>query len=219
MKIQNIEDAAEVVVGRTYLVNTVETLKGSVWGAHRAPILGTLHEDRDVIGFLPDHIHVDWRFVSHAKYEHVAKNVQLQKDAQNLPGFTLLSLPLSVNYTLANEYRTGDKQPERRALECKRLFDVWPETVPWMADLERAYQAKRAMVGRNGCRDICPHRGISLVGAPEDPGIPGSRVCPGHGLCFDRETGVLRPRAMIKGSRVTSEDVKRTLRNADSGGW
>lgn len=186
-QIENVEDVSEVLVGRTYLVNTIRTLTRSVWQGERAPLLGTMHEDRQLIGFIHDHIHVDWRFVSHAQIEFITGQVRYENPDRTM--FSLLGFPLSVGYAIS----IGANQ-KRIPLECKRTFAVFPDDSKWMADLERAYIGKRA------CKDICPHRGISLVDAPEDPNIPGSRVCPGHGLCFDRETGVLRPRAMLNES-------------------
>lgn len=193
-KLQNVEDVDEVIVGRRYLVNTVRTLKQTVWGGTLTPILGGLHEDREVIGFRPDHIHVDWRFVWHARFEFIQRSMG---DRRLVRPFSLLGLPLSIGMAISEHYRTGEMQPERRDMECKRVFDVFPESAPWMAELERHYRNARA------CKNVCPHRGISLVGAPEDD--RGARVCPGHGLSWDKKTGALRPRALF------TDDMKRAV--------
>jgi len=205
---QNVQDAVEVIVGRTYLVNTVRTLTCSTFSGEPMPILGQMHEDRETIKFPYEHFHIDWRFVTQAMYEHV-QTIILQQLAlrDELKRFwNLMAIPLSVGFAIQS-----GPAIKRVPLKCKRPFLVWSDKPEWMPDLERAYFGKRA------CKDICPHRGISLVGAPEDPTIPGSRVCPGHGLCFDKETGVLRPRALMR------EEAKRFLGNAagatDAAAW
>jgi hypothetical protein len=185
VQIPNVEDAPEVEVGREYMVDCVRTFTHSIFQGEWIPITGPLHEDREIIRFVYEHYHIDWRFVTQALMEHVEQTTR--REHPDRLDIILLGFPLSIGHAI------GKGAPQKRMpLRCKRPSALWPDkNVVWLAELERAFINKRA------CHDICPHRGISLVGAPEDPHCPGARVCPGHGLAWDRSTGALRPRAWI----------------------
>lgn len=174
MGLELVEEAAEVSIGRSYLVNVVKTMPyQGPWLGQEVPVLGTLHEDQELTGFRWKHWHVDWRFVTHGLMDHVITRCKRRPD----DGF--LGIPVYFpNRPLPD--------PRRVELECKREHAMFPSNVEWMATMEFAHRERRS-----DCK-TCPHRGISLVGAPVDG--RGARVCPGHGLAWDRETGELMPR-------------------------
>jgi hypothetical protein len=64
--IERVEDVAEVVPGRRYEVRCVRATHIAPWFGRWVPILGELHEDREIIKVATEHWHVDWRFVSAA---------------------------------------------------------------------------------------------------------------------------------------------------------
>lgn len=75
-------------------------------------------------------------------------------------------------------------RPVLRRRKCQRPTPFYPaEIVPWLPDLEAAYQDRR--LGEDW---ICPHRGASLRGQPVHEGVV---VCPLHGLRWCVETGRL----------------------------
>lgn len=214
----NVEDATEVIIGETYLVNAVWTHPSrQPWQGARIAILGGLHEDFEIIKFPYLHYHVDWRFVTQAMIDNIVNCLEKNYDRKNdLYKNYLLGLPITTNASTND--RTGT--PVRIPLKCERQHQMWDENVAWLPALERAYLNQRAEMDLNPesaesftmlpaesfipmmppatirptCR-TCPHRGISLVGAPVDE--RGAVVCPGHGLAWDKDTGILRPRTML----------------------
>lgn len=189
----NVEEATSVRVGETYLVNAVFTNPSSEpWSGARIPVIGTPHSDLEVIKFPYEHWHVDWRFVSAEILERVKKWITSEQLLFKTPVKSYKNHHLGIPVLVR---RSG--QPHRIPLVYLRNHDLFDDDVAWLADLERAHLDRRM-----SC-NACPHRGISLVGAPE--GDPGAVVCPGHGLQWDKQTGILRPRAML------NEDLRRCL--------
>lgn len=174
MKPPRIEDVAEPVIGRIYNVPAIEWGGGvqgkeakPYWSSPTLPILGGLHNDREVIGFEDDHWHVDWRFVG--AHAHALAGSFISRHAKVIKGFLTTGVIHRVH---------------RRCKRPHEIFKFRPST--WMPELEKHY--KDAVLPK--CLK-CPHRGISLVGAPIEN---GARVCPGHGLAWNIETGKLQPR-------------------------
>jgi hypothetical protein len=165
----------EVVAGKYYLVPCAIMPPGRTWtGLKRVPLLGTVHEDRDVIGFQAWHIHVDTRFL----HGHLDGN------------YMLLARPLSITSNWPFEDKSLDPLAKGE-LDVRRFRAVRsepPELPPgiaqWKADLEDLYADASAACG------VCPHRQIPLT-AGRDMG-DGVRQCPGHGLCWDREGRLVR---------------------------
>ena len=176
----NIEDAETVKVGETYFVNVVTTRKDSPGVGASFPILGDEHSDADYISVFPDnvpHYHIDWRFIPDNLYPPLVKML-VEVFGQYEAGWnaeTHRNMQLAV--VLPASVMVGC--PQRWPLPVFRQQLRWEAYPDWLPLLEQAYKDKRA------CDNVCPHRGISLTGAPADQN--GVRVCPGHGLAWDRD--------------------------------
>lgn len=160
-------------MGRYYLVR-VAVSSTFVHGFHKGsaiPLLGGEHSDPEIGANYP-HTHVDWRFVSTSRFRAISK------------------LKISLNYgldilvALIIPPRAIGGYETRRML-CKRASLTFPTRQEINGKLEKHYANAVAKC------DVCPHRGISLVGAPV---VNGARVCPGHGLAWNVETGKMQPR-------------------------
>lgn len=182
--IPNVEECSDVVVGCYYMVPTIrrsDKLEETPQHPRVVPVLGTLHEDVEVIGFKDRHWHPDRRFISQEWLDY----------AWNHWGNIFTPCP-------THTYSPGRlRVPESdwplwfdngpRKMKCKRLVDSasFP-VVTWHKQLETKYKDNRL---RNM---ICPHRGISCVGVKAE--ADGGVVCPGHGLKWNPATGELMSR-------------------------
>lgn len=187
----DIEEAKTVEIGKTYFVNVVTTRKDSPGLGASFPVLGDEHDDSDFIPIFPEnspHWHIDWRFIPINLYPAVVK-MFLGFFGQNVRdyGYDPATPNLQLACVLPGSVivRVG-----RWPLPVFRQQLRWEALPGWLPALEAAYKDKRV------CDNVCPHRGISLTGAPEDE--RGVRVCPGHGLAWDKE-GCLVPRAKVAG--------------------
>lgn len=180
-----VEDAKEVIRGRLYEVphvvwcHSVAITYGRPEWVPRSlfiPILGGLHEDREIIGFPDDHWHIDWRFVPESSWKQIGK-LHSDRDANTNAALRVIS----------EKNTTGIIFRKRR--KCLRSHITFPDIGPWHKKLEETYASTRMK-----CL-TCPHRGISLVGAPV---INGALICPGHGLAWHPKTGEMIPRKSLK---------------------
>lgn len=170
-RLQNIEDAETVEVGKFYLVPTVlvPTLPQRI---SIVPVVGPLHEDMELIGVPDKHLHPDRRFVS----KHWLEYYNLGKRMGHWS-------PVYA-YRWRNQ-DTGMRDNGRLSLKCKNIVDSFPiDGVPWLPRLENAYAGETLREGM-----ICPHRGISCRGVVVDS--QNCVVCPGHGLQWNITTGQL----------------------------
>jgi len=165
----------EVVAGKSYAVPCALMPPNCTWqGLKRVPLLGTVHEDRDVIGFRAWHIHVDTRFLKDHRYCN----------------YLLLARPLSLTANWPHDLDSLDPLADaelavRRCLARRSEPPEWPPGVArWKSVLEDLYADASAACG------VCPHRQIPLT-AGRQMG-DGVRQCPGHGLCWDREGRLVR---------------------------
>lgn len=179
-----IEDAEDVEIGRVYDVPAVcwvdKIWTKPRWADWTMPIFGVLHEDKEIIGFPDEHWHVDWRFVSTSLMRRIESYVS-EATYENID-------QVRAARVISKQNTTGVVL--RRRMRLKRTHLHFPShvhstAVKWMPALEDAYAEASAKCGR------CPHRGMSLVGAPM---AGGARVCPGHGLAWNVETGKLQRR-------------------------
>lgn len=160
---------APLIAGRFYLVATVRAKWINRMGDW--PVIGTLHEDRDILHFPEQHFHVDARFLppSYKDLWHV------------------FIYPLHA--------RRG--QPPLPAPVMKRRKCITPH-VPWFVDWRRNtgpfYELRTHFAGRHCDKGkagwICPHRHAAL-GSIQPEGHPEAGVitCPLHGLRIDAATG------------------------------
>ena len=133
------------------------------------PVIGEVHEDREVIGFQPDHVHVDVRFAW-------LFSIETEK---------AMARPLVARDSLWDSIRDRPARFEfmHRRLKCRRPGQLFPVGV-WTPRLEQAYAGCR--LGADG---LCPHRGIPVAAGHQLP--DGSMVCPGHGLRWGQDGQLL----------------------------
>jgi hypothetical protein len=171
-----------VIVGKYYMVPCAE------WPYSQRkkhypqfiPLLGTVHEDKDIIGFTPWHIHVDTRFLTMKLYQQEATALARPFSLTGawLDTDTLLE-EASANLVLRKTKARRANPPE------------WP--IPssyWLPALESTYANASAACG------VCPHRQIPLS-AGRDMGN-GVTQCPGHGLCWDRNGKLIKNKKASK---------------------
>ena len=175
----------DVVAGKFYRVPCATHPDGKTWrfGVKHVPLLGTVHEDSDIVGFRPWHIHTDTRFLSF-------QNCSPLPFAG--PALRALSTPLTLTDYWSDDViltRWAFANLSMRLMKARRADPPeWLTGIAhWMPDLESSYASASA-----GC-GVCPHRQIPLS-AGRNMGN-GVRQCPGHGLCWDREGRIVRKEA------------------------
>jgi len=176
-----VEDVRKPIVGKFYWVRARQMIKNTFSLAKDdwIPLLGGEHEDTD-IGSPEDHWHVDWRFMptSVVRYRtkgHSGKTPETTRPRQ--------SKPASLTGMILTRRQLGDEE----RLILRKMMRQHPTFPSWHGS--RALEAKYA--GAVAKCLICPHRGMPLAGAPVRN---GALVCPGHGLAYDKDTLVLKPR-------------------------
>ena len=170
----------DCVVGKFYQVPCIshEKLKGcrKAW-KEWIPLIGPPHQDKEIIGFEPWHMHVDSRF-------------------QTLSDLAMyLALAQVINLTSMYELHVGHAEDiretarlEMRRMKCRRSDPPMFPDVPFRKPLESAYAGCRVVNG------LCPHRGIAIAcGRRMDDA--GARQCPGHGLAWNAD-GTMAPVAV-----------------------
>ncbi len=186
----NVEAASVIEIGKLYLVNVGGIDTSKIEGMEKVglslvlPLLGDRHIDREIEKDIPEHWHVDFRFTVSPMHEVICRTFESNWIKSH--GVK----PYDVNFHLAmvvNDFILADK-PRRKALICQRHHSLYNKKAAFLPKLERMYLSKRVSCGR------CPHKEISLNGAPEDKN--GGIVCPGHGLRWNKFTGALMPRRL-----------------------
>lgn len=168
MSLQRIELVETPVVGCYYLVPTVQ---GRWYGINAVwPVIGPRHNDKDIIGFKPEHYHLDVRFVPQRV---IAATFRADIYLDFFKG------PLhEVSSPLVNRRR-----------RLKRQMPEYPMVkMRWHEDLETCFRAH--VLGK---RMLCPHRGVPLKGQPVRDGIV---TCPAHGLQWNVASGRLVERVI-----------------------
>lgn len=204
-RLLKVEEVGEPRIGERYLVRCGEAERQSVWSHHRlryVPLLGPIHEDAEFINFPDYHFHVDWRFISNKVYEALLHEEQIRIDFDRkgqgsykgkLLKYTAPQLLMAFAVTAGGSRGiTLAAASEYRPMRMVRLHTIFPEEAHWMKDLETKYANARLRPGL-----ICPHRGISCAGV-RCAGDVSTVVCPGHGLAWNRETGRLVPRDLLR---------------------
>jgi hypothetical protein len=177
------------VAGRFYLVPCIshprlQAQYDTQW-AEWIPLIGSLHEDSEHIGFMPWHIHVDTRFLTISAYPPRNDDEKLHR---------ALARPVSIlvpgrfnNSYYADLQENALLQMKRK--RCRRADPpAWPSDAQWMGSLQAAYAGSRVTNG------LCPHRGIPVACGKELS--PGVRQCPGHGLAWN-EAGCMVEQPLI----------------------
>jgi hypothetical protein len=170
MKIEPVFQG-ELEIGKFYQVPTVRGVlfyQSADW-----PVLGPMHEDKEIINFPAIHYHLDFRFFNQDQYAWV------KRATNDIPQkFVLHEQP--------NAEKLGPVIFRRR--KCQREYPDFPlkDHRGWLFNLRQKYK-KEVMTDL-----ICPHRGASLRGLPVDEA--GCVTCPLHGLRWNLETGRLAAR-------------------------
>jgi len=179
-----------VVAGKYYMVPCANYTADSchpLW----VPLLGTVHEDKEAIGFKAWHVHTDTRFLRLKQRDNPIdqqqeNNIALSRPLSLTDPYCLIyerEMPVSVAYAPL-EMR---KKQARRTQSLEWKLDktaYWRNGKNWLLVLEDTYANANAACG------VCPHRQIPLS-AGRDMGN-GVRQCPGHGLCWDRDGRMVR---------------------------
>lgn len=188
-RLQNVEDATEIVVGKYYLVPVV-CVSPDVSVLRRVPVVGPLHEDSKFIGFPDYHYHPDRRFVSQAWLDYYGTGTYSTGMAAGGQGghWAAVYAYVITDRLTGLERCTSMFDLGRKRMQCKRIVEPFRKDAPWIQKLEQAYAGERLREGM-----ICPHRGISCRGVKIND--EKCVVCPGHGLQFNVESGHLVSRS------------------------
>jgi nitrite reductase/ring-hydroxylating ferredoxin subunit len=180
----------DVVAGKCYMVPCANYTADSChprW----VPLVGTVHEDRDAIGFKAWHVHVDTRFLTVKKC-----NNPIDQEEENLSALgrpLSLTCPRVCNYDSEVLLSSAHAPLKVRRMQARRAESLewkfndltdWRNGKNWLITLEDTYANAFPACG------VCPHRQIPLS-AGRDMG-KGVRQCPGHGLCWDRDGRMVR---------------------------
>ena len=158
-------------IGRFYLVPTVYgplDFRMDYW-----PVLGPMHDDKEVIGFPLSHYHYDFRFFNADQWAYVLRYT----GGGVVHGVVMCDNPDS-------ETKPGPIIFRRR--KCQREYPEFPfkrAESGWLPKLREKYEAVIM-------KDLtCPHKGASLRGLAVSEA--GCVTCPLHGLRWNIETGEL----------------------------
>ena len=169
------------------------------------PVLGPRHNDTEIIGFDPEHFHIDYRFLDNQMLEEaealVSPNSMYAINWVYQKVIASLAPEVGDDQILARLTPMGDlvelhtMEPLEAPLESwyrllpaeyKRVYPDNPTyLLPWIKELEEAYANCRL-----GPDMKCPHRGTDLHGLE----VRNDRItCPLHGLSWNLKSGRLEP--------------------------
>lgn len=171
-------------IGKFYQVPTVYGVLFYQWADW--PVIGPMHEDKEIINFPAIHYHLDFRFFTQGQWGWVRR---------------VFSVPQSGVLHEQNGVKLGPVVFRRR--KCQREYPAFPlkDHQTWLFELRQKYK-KTVMTDWT-----CPHRGASLRGMPIDEA--GCVTCPLHGLRWDLESGKLAVSAAASGRRKRIEAGRR----------
>lgn len=173
-------------VGKFYKVPCVRGAWGSETYIRDWPVMGSLHEDGEIIKFPHQHYHIDWRFVQ-ARIIGVDDGLDVLRR-----GRTFLEHQYAIPLiTWARLNPDGLPPPVMRRRKCQRAHHLPFErpAITWMPKLEAAH-ATCKLTGL-----VCPHRGYDL--SHEPVADDGTITCPMHGLRWNAFTGEPAPRLAL----------------------
>lgn len=178
--LQRIDElTAPPVVGQFYLVPTVRDWwydRMGIW-----PVLPPFHEDKEIIGYPYDHIHVDHRFLTTRQQIFAARVKSTVADAVDRTPISRYDSDAKRGLTLARP-RPEIEWRRRPCTHAGKAAHLARTESSWFSKLESAYAACTLKPGL-----ICPHRGAHLGSMPVD--AEGNVVCPMHGLKWNVATG------------------------------
>lgn len=144
------------------------------------PVIGTWHEDVEIIGIHAYHFHYDPRFMNNRQLDdvnHAMSNSPLVKiltrTVAGLGGESVESPPVIILRRMMRRV-----MPEFPVKSATGEF-----VAKWFPALEKKFKHHNV----KNCKN-CPHRGMPLKGLPVKD---GAVTCNGHGLRWNVETGNL----------------------------
>jgi Rieske [2Fe-2S] domain len=179
---------AQVEAGKMYQVPCLTSprfRRRSLNWTGTVPLLGTVHEDSDLVGFKPWHVHVDWRFVKPTKDKRFVNGESHDGNQYNLANVLTLSYEPLVYSSQDQDFTFwNDVTCEIKLKLCRFTTPypwITPDDVPFRAKLQQHFQHCDATGG------LCPHRGLPLSYARNMGN--GRLQCPLHGLEFTTGQG------------------------------
>lgn len=199
-----------LVAGKRYSVPAVHARIRDGHPPQWLPILGRNHEDADIVGFEPQHWHIDLRFATDRQLQTLdpnhngrcymrvvtLSNVQPQGQTCEAAALRLARYMRDTGASAESVHETDTWLFEHEehpvgtwyriaAMECHRTtLPAYPHGLAYWSEILNARYAGRTW---NGPSRQCPHRGAPLAGIePDEDGIV---TCPLHGLEFDACTG------------------------------
>lgn len=189
MSVPVISAVSAPLIGERYRVPTV--LYPHLESTHRVwPVLGPRHSDAEIIGFKPEHYHVDIRFLSERDLRRV-----MSHDRAAIPELRRELVPSEYLYPIARHAGAWpDVIPHPRIVwrvrTMKREFRPYPlKTAGWLSKLQPYYAGVTCK--RMGGALRCPHKGAWI---PTGDALLGEVICPQHGLRVNVADGVVCPR-------------------------
>lgn len=166
-------------VGKHYWVPCVEGYWDQWHGVW--VVMGPCHSDAEIIGFKPEHWHVDPRFLPNNKL--LSRN----RNGQDVPHWATHVLRILRPKTY-EEHREGMDAPlpiyighKRRVCRREMPLHAWKIPHVWGKLMESVKDCPLKLDN-----PICPHKGMDLSTVPV---VNGKIVCPLHGLAFCAKTG------------------------------
>lgn len=159
-------------IGKFYSVPTVYGLFGIKFD--NWPVLGPMHDDKEIIGFPYVHYHYDFRFFNPTQWAFALRWTNDRPHAMIMS--YVPDKPDTKPGVIIFRRRKYQREYPQFPVELKTKKN-------WMGRLEDKY---RDATMENW---TCPHKGASLRGLPIDEA--GCVTCPLHGLRWDLETGCL----------------------------
>lgn len=93
------------------------------------PVMGEAHRDVEIIGFAPLHYHVDWRFVSEARYNRYVRRIGFglgRGESIEAHAAPLMLMPEPGRNVRRIENALGDLERATKRLKCKRALPPYP---------------------------------------------------------------------------------------------
>lgn len=169
--------------GRFYLVPMIE--HPWRWGRARWwPVLGPMHEDRQWIGFKPQHYHVDVRFFNTTQWRLLGRGGDELRD-QKAAGWPI-SIYESPRWGVPPVWRPARCERERAGFALPGAQRFLAKTGKSFPRLLAVFAGSRLRRDADGIW-VCPHKGLALGSCPVEP--DGTIICPLHGLRWHADDG------------------------------
>ena len=153
------------------------------------PVLGPLHDDREILRFYQKHYHVDHRFLKLREKQESGDGMAVS------PAFSIAiirvwpDVPGCPGQGVDLDDLPDPRYPPQSYLRVmrRRLSSQYPtypgtDRVPWLVPLHEAHAESELTAGPEGA--ICPHRGTPLAGLQADPeGCVQARSTGSDGTC------------------------------------